>query len=66
MPMYTISVSFTDQNFETPLACAKDFANYLKKGSFDLIYDIKDEDTGDKFTVDLSEEDEDATLPNNE
>lgn len=64
--MYTISVSFTDQNFDTPLDCAKDFANYLKTGSHDLIYDIQDENTGERFTVDLSEEDEDATLPNND
>jgi hypothetical protein len=30
-----------------------------------MIYDVEDETTGEKFSVDLSEDDEDAVLPNN-
>jgi hypothetical protein len=31
-----------------------------------MVYDVMDEETGEKFTVDLSEDDEDAVLPNND
>jgi hypothetical protein len=63
---YTISVTLTDQAKVDPLEAAKDMANLLKEEAHTLIYDVVDEETGEKFTVDLSEEDEDAVLPNND
>lgn len=62
---YTISLVLTDQQYENPLEAVKDFLNTIKEDGHSLIYDVEDEDTGEKFTVDLSEEDENAVLPNN-
>jgi hypothetical protein len=51
---------------ENPLEAAKE-ANRLAFNEGDtFIYDVEDEETGEKFTVDLSENDEDAVLPNND
>ena len=60
---YTVSVVFTDQFFNNPLDAAKDLAGYLKSNSDSVTYDVIDENTNEKFTVDLYE---DAVLPNNE
>ena len=63
--IYTISLRFDSQASENPLEAAKKIAKMLNEdGASDLIYDVEDENTGEKFTVDLSEEDEDAVLPN--
>lgn len=62
---YTISLTFTDQQFHNPLEAVKDFCKSIKKDGHRFIYDVEDEETGEKFTVDLSEDDEDAVLPNN-
>ena len=66
MYSYKVSVVFTDQKFHTPLEAAKYTAEVLKEESNQVIYDVVDEETGEKFTVDLSEEDDDAVLPNTE
>ena len=62
---YTISVTFTDMVADNPLDAAKKACKWLEDKDT-MIYDVIDEDTNDKFTVDLSEEDEDAVLPNKE
>jgi hypothetical protein len=62
---YTVSLVLTDQQHENPLEAVKEFVKVIKDDAYSLIYDVEDEDTGEKFTVDLSEEDEDAVLPNN-
>ena len=62
---YTISITFTDQQYETPLEAAKEFANTLSEEAFYYVYDVVDEDTKERFTVDLSEEDENSVLTNN-
>lgn len=48
-----------------PLEAAKNIARLLCDDDCPnrLVYDVEDEQTGDKFTVDLAEEDEDAVLP---
>jgi len=62
--LYTISLGgFSSQEGETPLEATKRFVEFLKYCNLDeLIYDVEDEETGEKFTVDLSEEDADAVL----
>lgn len=65
---YTITLGgFTAQEGENPLEATKRFVEFLKDCNLnELVYDVEDEATGEKFTVDLSENDEDAVLPNND
>jgi hypothetical protein len=53
MPNYTVSVVFAEQEFDTPLGAAKDVAHYLSRHSFLPLYDVVDEDTGQKFRIDV-------------
>lgn len=63
---FTVSVTFTDMAAKNPLAAAKKARKWLLEDGDTMIYDVTDEDTNQKFTVDLSEEDENAVLPNND
>ena len=63
---YTISLTFTDQEAANPLEVAKKFRDVIIEDAGEFIYDVEDEETGQKYTVDLSEDDEDAVLPNND
>jgi hypothetical protein len=49
---------------DSPLDAAKKIAQWLLDdgGANSMVYEVEDEQTGEKFTVDL--EDEDAVLPN--
>jgi hypothetical protein len=66
--LYTITLGgFTSQEGETPLDATKRFVEFLKGCNLnELIYDLVDDETGEKFSVDLSESDEDATQTNND
>jgi hypothetical protein len=66
--LYTITLGgFTSQEGETPLEATKRFVEFLKGCNLnELVYDLVDDETGEKFSVDLSERDEDAVLPNND
>ena len=44
----------------------KKILKWIEEDANSMIYDVIDELSGDKFTVDLSEDDEDAVLPNND
>ena len=61
---FTIKLEFTDVIAENPLEAAKIILSWIKDGAEDMTYDVKDETTEESFTVDLSEEDEDAVLLN--
>lgn len=63
---YTVSVTFTDMVADNPLDAAKKACEWLleDEDARNMIYEVEDEETKKKFTVDLSEEDEDAVLPN--
>ena len=63
MPTYTISLTFDSQEAANPLEAAKEMRKTILEDNGNYIYDVEDEDTGEKFTVDLDEEDEDAVLP---
>lgn len=63
---FHVSVAFDSVSAENELEAAKIVASWLKKDATDFIYDVTDEETEKKFTVDLSEDDEDAVLPNND
>lgn len=65
---YNITLGgFCGQEGENPLDAAKRFVELLKVCNLnELVYNVEDEETGDMFSVDLSENDEDAVLPNND
>ena len=65
---YSITLGgFTAQEGENPLEATKRFVEFLQETNLnELVYDVEDEVTGEKFTVDLSEDDVNAVLPNND
>lgn len=65
---YTITLGgFSAQEGENPLEATKRFVKFLRDCDLnELIYDVEDDATGEKFTVDLSEDDVNAVLPNND
>lgn len=65
MKTYDVSVSFGSVSADSPLDAAKTVATWLLEYADGFIYDVKDEDSKEAFTVDLAEGDEDAVLPNN-
>lgn len=65
MQTYSVSLTFTDIQADNPLEAAKTILKWLVDAET-MTYDVEDELTGNKFTVDLAEEDEDAVLPNND
>jgi hypothetical protein len=62
---YTVELVFECVTAKDPYEAAQTVCGWLTAGASDMIYDIEDEDTGEKFTVDLAELDDDAVLPNN-
>jgi hypothetical protein len=62
---YEIVLRFTDIEAENPLEATKKILNWLSEADA-MIYEVKDELTNEEFTVDLSEDDADAVLPNND
>lgn len=64
---YNITLGgFSAQEGENPLDATKRFVELLKVCNLnELVYNVEDDETNDMFTVDLSENDEDAVLPNN-
>lgn len=65
MQTYSVSLTFTDIQADNPLEAAKTILKWLVDAET-MIYDVEDELTGNKFTVDLSEDDDNAVLPNND
>jgi hypothetical protein len=63
---YSVSLTFTDIMAKNPLEATKKILKWIEEDANTMIYDVIDEETNDKFTVDLSEDDEDAVLPNND
>jgi hypothetical protein len=64
---FSVSISFTDMVAKNPLEAAKKVCKWLleNEDAKNMIYDVEDETTGEKFSVDLSEDDENSVLPNN-
>ena len=61
-PTFKVSVTFDEVDGENPLAVAKSIAEWLKEGATTMIYDVVNEVTNEQYSVDLSEDDEDAVL----
>jgi hypothetical protein len=65
-PTFKVSLTFEGVDGKNPLAVAKEVVKWLKDeedGAENMTFDVVNEVTGEKFTVDLAEEDEDAVLP---
>jgi len=67
---FTVSVTFECVNAKNPLEAAKIVAKWLVEdngqgNAFNMVYDVDDETTNEKFIVDLDADDEFAVLPNN-
>jgi len=55
MKTYTISLTFNAISGNDPLDAAKQLSEWIKEGAGEMVYDLIDEETGAKFTVDLEE-----------
>lgn len=56
---FTVSIEFDCVHAKTPLEAAKIVAKWLVEdggngNAYDMIYDVKDEDTSEEYIVDLS------------
>lgn len=62
---YTISLEgFSAQEGDNVLDAVKRFVEILKTCDLEqMIYSVTDEETGEEFSVDLGEDDENAVLP---
>lgn len=60
---FKVSLTFDGITGKNPLEVAKTIAKWCEDANT-FTYDVVNEETGEAFTVDLSEEDEDAVLPN--
>lgn len=65
-PTFEVVLRFTDIDAKNPLEATKKILKWIQEGADAMIYEVTNEETDQVFTVDLSEEDEDAVLPNNE
>lgn len=63
---FEVTLTFTDIQAKNPLEATKKILKWIEEDASNMIYDVKNELTGEKFMVDLSENDEDAVLPNND
>jgi hypothetical protein len=63
---FEVTLTFTDIQAKNPLEATKKILKWIEEDASNMIYDVKNELNGEKFTVDLSENDEDAVLPNND
>ena len=62
-PSFKVSLTFEGITGNNPLEVAKTIAKWCNDANT-FTYDVVNEETGEAFTVDLSEDDEDAVLPN--
>jgi len=64
MKKYKLSLELEFSSTD-PLAAAKEFVRMVKEDGNTYIFTVQEDDTDALFSVDLSESDEDAVLPNN-
>jgi len=65
-PTFTVSLTFTDIDSINPLEAVKKIIEWLYVDANSMIYDVTNELTGEKFTVDMGEDEADAVLSNND
>jgi hypothetical protein len=60
---FKVTLTFDGITAKNELEAAKKIAKWCKEDSDTFTYDVENEKTKIQFTVDLSEDDEDAVLP---
>jgi hypothetical protein len=69
---FTINLELESFDAKTPIEAVKEALRLMlewedgKQSCEGMIYDVTDNITGEKFTVDMSEDDENKVLPNND
>ncbi len=63
-PSFTVSLTFECVDAKTPQEAVQTILKWIKEGVDEMVFDVQNEITQDKFTVDLSEEEENQVLPN--
>ena len=54
MPLYKVTLMFsTRENAVSPLSAVESIADYIEQECRHMIYDVEDEETGEKWNVDL-------------
>ena len=61
---FTVTLTFDCVVGKTPLEAAKTVSTWLLESANEMVYDVTNEENNEAFTVDLSETDADAVLPN--
>lgn len=61
---YTVSLIITDISEISPIDAVKEFTKWVKDGIGDMIFEVSNQKTKKKFTVDMGEFDTDRVLPN--
>lgn len=56
MPSFTVSITFEGIASNNPLEAVKTAVKWINEGVDKMVFDVTDEITNDKFTVDLNEE----------
>ena len=61
---YEVKLVFTDIDAKDPKKAVEKVLEWIKDGVDDMVFDVRNEITHEEFTVDLSEEEENQVLPN--
>ena len=67
-PSFKVSLTFDGVDAKNPLEAVKTILDWLQSddGAENMTYDVVNEQTNEAYWVDLSEDDENAVLPNNQ
>ena len=63
---FKVSLTFEDVTAKSPKEAVDKIVQWIKEGVDEMIFDAENEINGEKWTVDLSEDEEDQVLPNND
>jgi hypothetical protein len=63
---FKVTLTFEDVLANSPKKAVDKIVKWIKEGVEDMIFDAENEINGEKWTVDLSEDEEDQVLPNND
>lgn len=63
---FKVSLTFENVMADSPKEAVDKIVEWIKEGVDKMIFDAENEINGEKWTVDLSEDEEDQVLPNND
>ena len=65
-PSFTVSLTFECVDAKSPQDAVQTILKWIKEGVDEMVFDVQNEITNEKFTVDLNEDEENQVLPNND